>query len=129
MNYKIEHIIKACELSGLEKEQTDLLCKNLDEAVRICEDINANSLHELFVLFCIKNNFTEEEIKSKRKDLNLVKLRKKFSILAKEKFPKCTVEEIAEEINRDNATIFYYFKLEKLRVKKLYNLERMRNGI
>jgi len=129
MNYKIEHIIKACELSELTKEQIDIFCKNLDEAVKLLTEIKDESLRYYFDKFCLMNNVSEEDIKSKCRKTELVNLRKKFAILAKEHFPNHNYRDIGWEINRNSTTVVHYFKMEKARKEKRDNLERMKNRV
>ena len=128
MSYSKDQIIKAIELSGISKLQAAWICTFLDDAVKIIGEVQADTLKDFFQQFCILNNVSEEDIKSAKRDENLVKLRKRFAILAKEKFPNHSNREIGMNINRDRVTIIHYFNREKTRKEKRDNLERMKNG-
>jgi chromosomal replication initiation ATPase DnaA len=127
MNFSINHIKKAFQLARLPEWFSEQVIQYLTEAVRESDTIEAETLNDLFGLFCIKNFVTEDAMKSKSKKENLVRLRKKFAILAKEMFPDYSYPEIGAEINRDHATISHYLGLERTRKEKRDNLERMKN--
>lgn len=127
MNYSIEHIHKAFELAEIPEDFANRIIEYLPEAVRLLNTIHAETLSDFFGQFCILNSISESELRSRKRDENLVKLRKKYCILAKERFPEHSSVEIGREIDRDGSTVRNYFDREKTRKEKRDNLERMKN--
>lgn len=127
MNFSINHIRKAFQLARLPEWFSEQVIQYLPEAVRESETIEAETLNDLFGLFCIKNHVAEDAMRSKNLDAKLVVLRKKWSILARREFPNHSFKEIGAEINRDHATISYYLSRERTRKEKRDNLERIKN--
>ena len=127
MNFSTEQIRKAFELAEIPEDFANRIIEYLPEAVRSLNIIQAETLDDFFGQFCILNSIAESELRSRKRDENLVKLRKKFAILAKERFPGHSSREIGAEINRHGLTVRHYYNREKTRKEKRDNLERLKN--
>lgn len=126
MNYSTDHIRRAFELAEIPSDFTERIIEYLPEAVRQLETVQAESLNDFFGQFCILNSIPEDEIRSKKRDEWIVRLRKKYCILAKEHFPDHSSREIGLMINRHGLTVRHYFNREKTRKEKRDNMERMK---
>lgn len=126
MNYSRPQIILAASLSGLSEIASNWLCTFLDEAVKQLGTIQAETLTDFFGQFCILNDVTEEEMRRHKKPDRIVKLRAKYTILAKQYFPNEPNWRISKEIDRHASTVFWILKKDRLRLIKQANLENMK---
>lgn len=121
MNYSINHIRRAFELAEIPSDFAERIIEYLPEAVRQLETVQAETLNDFFGQFCIKNEVTEGEMKSRKKVDRLAKLRKKYVILAKQYFPDEPNKWIGREINRDASSVWCILENEQIRQEKQEN--------
>lgn len=121
MNFSTDHIRRAFTLARIPEFYAESVIEHLPEAVRQLETVQAETLNDFFGQFCIKNEVTEEEMKSRKKVDRLSKLRKKYCILAKDYFPDKPNKWIGKEINRDASSVWCIIENERLRQEKQEN--------
>jgi len=78
-------------------------------------------ISELFTEFCRASGLTKDQLKSKKRNDNLVYARHAWACIAHEVFPNAQLDEIGSFIDRDHATIIYYYK-EVEDVKEKYRV-------
>ena len=118
MEYTINIIIKACELSGVSAED---IINNLNEAADILalelEKTSRESLIGLLNAICSASGVSPERLKKRDRSRKISYIKHTFATIAYETFPKTTLEHIGECIGQHHETVIYYCK-EVGRVKR-----------